>query len=98
MLRLPPNLLVMNEASVTAYRARVAASRDNEFDFRGTAWLGRDRDVSTAVSPRAFRDVRSAPPSRASAQYLGLGQNALPSGAVLTSGGATRGGGEDACA
>ena len=50
MLRLPPNILVMDEASVAAYRARVAASRDNEFDFRGTAWLGRDRDVSTAVS------------------------------------------------
>lgn len=95
MLRLPANLLVMNEASVTAYRARVAASRDNEFDFRGTAWLGRDRDVSTAVSPRAFREVRNAPPSRASAQYLGFGQNALPPGSALAGGGGTRG--ADAC-
>ncbi len=75
MLRLPPNILVMDQAGVDAYRARVAASIDNEFDFRGLAWLGRDRDVSTAVSARAFSDVRATPPSRARGQYLGFGQN-----------------------
>jgi len=75
MLRLPPNILVMDQAGVDAYRARVAASAENEFDFRGLSWLGRDRDVSTAVSARAFRDLRSAPPSRATGQYLGFGQN-----------------------
>ncbi|MGQ0588035.1 MAG: CHAT domain-containing protein, partial [Sphingosinicella sp.] len=46
MLRLPPNLLVMDQAGVEAYRARAAQSVDNEFDFRGIAWLGRQRDVS----------------------------------------------------
>jgi CHAT domain-containing protein len=98
MLRLPPNVLVMDEGSVAAYRARVAASRDNEFDFRGASWLGRDREVSTSVSPRAFREVRNAPPSRASAQYLGLGQNAPIAGAAASSSGAVRGLGGDACA
>ena len=39
------------------------------------SWLGRDRDISTAVSARAFRDVRQAPPSRARAEYLGFGEN-----------------------
>lgn len=75
MLRLPPNILVMDRAGVDAYLARVAASTDNEFDFRGIAWLGRDRDVSTAVSARAFSEVRATPPSRATKQYLGFGQN-----------------------
>ena len=49
---------------------------DDGFDFRGIQWLGRERDISTAVSVRAFRDVRRAPPSRARAEYLGFGQNA----------------------
>jgi CHAT domain-containing protein len=76
MLRLPVNLLVMDRASVDAYRARMAGPDGDGFDFRGVAWLGRDRDISTAVSARAFRDVRLAPPSRARAEYLGFGQNA----------------------
>ena len=75
MLRLPPNLLVMDRAGIEAYAARRAANADAEFDFRGLAWLGRERDISTAVSARAFRDVRNAPPSRARAQYLGFGEN-----------------------
>ncbi len=76
MLRLPPNLLVTDRAGILAYRARIAADRRADgFDFRGVAWLGRDRDISTAVSARAFRDVRQAPPSRARAEYLGFGEN-----------------------
>ncbi len=98
MLRLPPNILVMEQAGVDAYRARVAASIDNEFDFRGIAWLGRGRDVSTAVSARAFRDVRTAPPSRATAQYLGLGQNAPVGATALTASGGVRSVDGDACA
>jgi len=90
MLRLPPNLLVMDQASVDAYRARATASLDNEFDFRGVRWLGRQRDISTAISARAFRDVRLAPASRAASEYLGFGQNAAPPG-TLGSGGGTRG-------
>ena len=43
-------------------------------------WLGRDRDVSTAVSARAFRDVRQAAASRAAKPYLGFGENAPPQG------------------
>ena len=75
LLRLPPNLLVTNRAGIEAYRARVAATVDDEFDFRGVEWLGRRRDISTAVSARAFRDVRQAPASNARAQYIGFGQN-----------------------
>ena len=75
MLRLPPNLLVMDQASVDAYNARAARPNDEGFDFRGTAWLGRARDISTSVSARAFHDLRQTAPSRARAQYVGFGQN-----------------------
>ena len=98
LLRLPPNLLVMDRAAVTAYRTRVAAGGD-DFDFRGVPWLGRDRDISTAVSARSFRDVRRAPPSRARGEFLGFGQNA-PAANVLSTATGTRGilgGGGDDC-
>ena len=78
MLRLPPNLLAMDQASVDAYKQRAAAGGDAEFDFRGINWLGRDRDISTSVSPRSFADLRSAPLSSAPKDYLGLGQNTPP--------------------
>jgi CHAT domain-containing protein len=75
MLRLPPNLLVMDQASVDAYQKRAAAGGDAEFDFRGIQWFGRDRDISTSVSPRSFAQLRSAPPSAGQKEYLGLGEN-----------------------
>jgi CHAT domain-containing protein len=82
MLRLPPNLLVMDQAGVAAYQARAKQSEDASFDFTGVKWLGRDRDVSTAVSARAFRDVRRAARSSAKKDYIGFGQNAVPAGEV----------------
>jgi CHAT domain-containing protein len=90
LLRLPPNLLVMDRAGVDAYKARAGRPDDDAFDFRGIQWLGRDRDVSTAVSARAFRDVRQAPRSAARAEYIGFGQNA-PATAYYEAGAATRG-------
>jgi CHAT domain-containing protein len=77
LLQLPPNLLVMERAGVDAYAARVTRGGD-AFDFTGVAWLGRDRDISTAVSPRSFVDVRAIPAAKGSKPYLGLGQNAIP--------------------
>ena len=82
MLRLPANLLVMDQVSVDAYAKRAAAGGDAEFDFRGIRWLGRDRDISTSVSPRAFAQLRSAPRSAAPKDYLGLGENTPPSAAT----------------
>jgi CHAT domain-containing protein/tetratricopeptide (TPR) repeat protein len=78
MLRLPPNLLVTERAGVDAYLAKARRPGDDGFDFTSIAWLGRDRDISTAVSARAFRDLRRASASRARRQYLGLGENAPP--------------------
>jgi CHAT domain-containing protein len=81
MLRLPPNVLVMDQASVDSYAQRAKASDDAEFDFRGIQWLGRDRDISTSVSPRSFAQLRNAPPSAGKKEYLGLGENTPPSAA-----------------
>lgn len=78
LLQLPPNLLVMDDASVVMDTARRAKPRSDPFDFTRIAWLGRGRDITTAVSPRAFADVRAAPLSRARRTYLGLGQNLPP--------------------
>ena len=78
MLRLPPNLLVIERAGVDAYLAKARREGDDGFDFTSLRWLGRDRDVSTAVSARAFRDVRRAAASRAPKAYLGFGENAPP--------------------
>nr|WP_089217974.1 CHAT domain-containing protein [Sphingomonas laterariae] len=76
MLRLPPALLVTEQAGVDSYYARLKQPKADDFDFRGVAWLARKAEISTAVSPRAFRDVRGAAPSAAKHEFLGLGQNA----------------------
>ena len=76
LLKLPINLLVTDDASVAAYKARLAGSNADEYDFRGTAWLGKATQISTSVAASAFRDVRAAPPSDGTRAYLGLGENA----------------------
>lgn len=76
LLKLPINLLVTDDASVAAYQARMAGKDGDEYDFRGTAWLGRSTRISTSVAAAAFRDVRAARPSDGKRAYLGLGENA----------------------
>lgn len=75
LLSLPANLLVMDDASVDRYLARIEDPQADPYDFRGTAWLGRAMEVTTAVSPSAFASVRQARASNARGEYLGLGQN-----------------------
>jgi len=75
MLKLPINLLVTDDASVERYQAQLETPEGDEYDFRGVAWLGRGSQISTAVAPTAFRDVRAAPKSSAEKTYLGLGEN-----------------------
>ncbi|HET7281896.1 MAG TPA: CHAT domain-containing protein, partial [Sphingomicrobium sp.] len=82
MLRLPASLLVMDQASVDAYQQRAKTGDQGAYDFRGINWLGRDRDISTAVSPRSFAQLRSVPPSAGRREYLGLGQNTPPTAAA----------------
>ena len=78
MLKLPPNVLVVDQASVDAYTKRAAAGGDAEFDFRGINWFGRDRDISTAVSPRSFAEIRAAPPSTGIARISRTGRECAP--------------------
>jgi CHAT domain-containing protein len=89
LLKLPINLLVTDDASVAAYKARMAGRNPDEYDFRGTAWLGRTAQISTSVAASAFRDVRKARPSDAKRVYLGLGEN-TPIGAATPGAARTR--------
>ena len=82
MLRLPANLLVMDRAGVDAYLAKTKRAGDEGFDFTDVKWLGKERDISTAVSARSFRDVRGVKRSAAKSDYIGFGENALPDGVV----------------
>ena len=80
LLQLPPNLLIASDDGLAAYQRRADDPTSDAFDMRGLAWLGRNRMVSTAVSPRAFLEVRALAASRGSRSYLGLGENAVPAG------------------
>ncbi|MCZ4343363.1 CHAT domain-containing protein [Sphingomonadaceae bacterium G21617-S1] len=79
LLQLPANLLPVDQAGVDAYLDRLKQPNADDFDFRGINWLGRDRDVSTVVSPRSFVDGRDVASSKASKGYLGMGENSRPS-------------------
>ncbi len=96
LLRLPVDILVSDDQSVAAYRARLADGGD-EFDFTGVNWLGRSRMVSTAVSAQAFVDARRAKSSAASRQYLGMGRNQPVGDAATSSVRAVFASGNDIC-
>lgn len=76
MLRLPIDLLVLDDRSVALYEERIARPDGDEYDFTGVNWLGRGRMVSTAVSAEAFVQMRNSADSLAQRQYAGFGQNA----------------------
>ena len=82
LLQLPPSLLVADQAGVDAYLQRIVKPDADKYDMRGIAWLGRDREITTAVSARSFTDVRQIAPSSGKRPYLGLGENAPPAGAA----------------
>lgn len=78
MLQLPPSVLVTSDSGIAAYKKRAGAPDGDAFDFTGIEWFGRKREMSIAVSPRGFLDLRKLGASRAARNYLGLGQNATP--------------------
>ena len=75
MLRLPINLLITADTGLADYERRLLDPDADPFDMRQIAWLGRTSRPSTAVSTLGFRNARQAPPSKASRQYFGLGEN-----------------------
>lgn len=77
LLKLPPYLLITEQEGVDSYIARTAAIDADPFDFTEIAWFGKGRDISIAVSPRSFTDVRAIAPSDGKYAYLGLGQNSF---------------------
>lgn len=78
MLQLPPSVLVTDDKSVKDYKDQADRPDGDPFDFTNVAWLGRGREMSIAVSPRGFLDIRKLAPSRAPRSYIGLGENAVP--------------------
>ncbi len=98
LLRLPVNLLVEDAAAVAAHKSRIANPDADPFDFTGLPWFGRNREISTAVGPRAFRDLRAARPSNATKEYLGFGENAPVTTAAVASGVRSGAGADEACA
>lgn len=82
MLQLPPQVLIASQEGVDAYLERTANTMDDDelYDYREIDWLSRSRDVSIAVSPRGFLDIRRIAPSKAKKAYLGIGSNSLPTG------------------
>lgn len=78
MLQLPPSVLVRGDKGIAAYKERMESPDGDPFDFTGVEWLGRRRDISIAVSPRGFLDIRKLAASHAPRNYLGLGHNAKP--------------------
>ena len=84
MLQLPPQVLVASQEGADAYYARLQADEAADaYDYREVEWFGRARDVSIAVSPRGFIDIRNIPASSAENVYLGIGSNALPDAASV---------------
>ncbi len=78
LLELPAAVLITADKGISDYRQRMTAVDADPFDLTGIAWLGRAREMSVAVSPRGFIDIRNLAPSRAARTYLGLGRNAVP--------------------
>lgn len=83
MLQLPPTVLVTGDKGIDAYKKRMESPDGDAFDFTGVEWLGRGREVSIAVSPRAFLDIRKLAASNAPRNYLGLGHNLKPAARPL---------------
>jgi CHAT domain-containing protein len=84
MLQLPPTVLVTGDRGLAEYKKRMESPDGDAFDFTGVEWLGRGREVSIAVSPRGFLDIRKLAASTASRNYLGLGHNAKPPARPVT--------------
>lgn len=78
MLQLPPTVLPTTDRGLAEYAKRSADPNGDAFDFRGIDWLGRNREVSIAVSPRGFLDIRKLGRSQAKRNYIGVGHNAIP--------------------
>lgn len=78
MLQLPPQVLIASQEGVDAYLARTEDPDADLYDYREIDWLARSKDVSIAVSPRGFLNIRNIAPSRAKKAYIGVGSNALP--------------------
>ena len=78
MLQLPPQVLATSADEAERYDREVDEGERDPYDYTDITWLGKKVDISIAVSPRGFIDIRKIAPSKGGKAYLGLGTNALP--------------------
>lgn len=76
LISLPAAAFVVDNASVTQFRNRQAQFQMGRYGidlYENVGWLGRNTEVSLAVSPSAFLQARAFQASRAPYAFLGLG-------------------------
>ena len=76
MVSLPAAVFVTDDASVASYNKLKAQDPNGRLDlnlYENTAWLGRNVDISLAVSATAFLQTRAIKPSKANEPFLAFG-------------------------
>ena len=75
LISLPAEVLVTDQASVDAYKQRVALYRQGaDVDlYQKIGWLGRKTDISLEVSAEGFIQSRKAAPSQGAKPFLAFG-------------------------
>lgn len=81
MSSMPLGVLVTERAGVERYLAAVKQApkdRDTVYDYSGLAFVARNSEIGTALSPRSFLDARRLPESKAPPALVGLGEHGAP--------------------
>jgi CHAT domain-containing protein len=76
LISFPAAAFVVDDASVTQFRTRQTQFQMGRYNidlYENIGWLGRNTEVSLAVSPSAFLQARAFQSSRARYAFLGLG-------------------------
>ena len=86
--RLPLGVLVSDRGSAIRYVQRAKVS--SKEGYSQVAFLAAKAEISMALSPRSFINVRRLAPSQAAHPFLGLGEHMRPSLAALSAFGTKR--------
>jgi CHAT domain-containing protein len=76
----PIGVLVTDRRNVEAY---VARTRQDKNSYEDVAFLARNTEIATALSPRSFLAARKQAPSTAPNRFIGFGEHRLPTEDLL---------------
>lgn len=79
----PIGVLVADGESVRRFVAAGRGRTTGSVDYSKLGFIAASTEVSTALSPRSFVVARKAPPSQAPRKFMGFGEHALPTAALL---------------